>query len=86
MEENRKIAHFIADKINNSSAKIRVCLPQNGVSALDAQGKSFYDPEATATLIEELQRAIQLNNDRQVVKLCTVTFNYKYPVTLSEKI
>ncbi|TYK12597.1 UPF0261 protein [Cucumis melo var. makuwa] len=66
VEENRKIAHFIADKINNSSAKVRVCLPRNGVSALDAPGKSFYDPEATATLIEELQKAIQLNNDRQV--------------------
>ncbi|XP_050945173.1 toMV resistance protein Tm-1(GCR237)-like [Cucumis melo] len=52
--ENRKIAHFIADKINNSSAKVRVCLPRNGVSALDAPRKSFYDPEATATLIEEL--------------------------------
>ncbi|XP_050941280.1 toMV resistance protein Tm-1(GCR237)-like [Cucumis melo] len=64
--ENRKIAHFIADKINNSSAKVRVCLPRNGVSALDAPAKSFYDPEATATLIEELQKAIQLNNDRQV--------------------
>ncbi|XP_038882761.1 toMV susceptible protein tm-1(GCR26) isoform X2 [Benincasa hispida] len=65
-EESRKIAHFIADKINNSSAKVRVCLPQNGVSALDAPGKPFYDPEATATLIDELQRVIQLNNDRQV--------------------
>ncbi|XP_050940912.1 toMV susceptible protein tm-1(GCR26)-like isoform X2 [Cucumis melo] len=64
--ENRKVAHFIADKINNSSAKVRVCLPRNGVSALDAPAKSFYDPEATATLIEELQKAIQLNNDRQV--------------------
>ncbi|KAL0546231.1 hypothetical protein IC582_016137 [Cucumis melo] len=67
VEENKKIAHFIADKINNSSAKVRVCLPRNGVSALDAPGKSFYDPKATATLIEELQKAIQLNNDRQVL-------------------
>lgn len=66
VEENRKIAHFIADKINNSTAQVCVCLPQNGVSALDAPGKPFYDPEATATLIEELQRVIQLNNDRQV--------------------
>lgn len=67
VEENRKIAHFIADKINNSTAQVCVCLPRNGVSALDAPGKPFYDPEATATLIEELQRVIQLNNDRQVL-------------------
>lgn len=66
-DENRKIARFIADKMNNSSAKVRVCLPQNGVSALDAPGKPFYDPEATGTLIDELQRVIQPNDDRQVL-------------------
>ncbi|XP_022132687.1 uncharacterized protein LOC111005487 isoform X2 [Momordica charantia] len=66
VDENKKIAHFIADKINNSLVKVRVCLPQNGVSALDAPGKPFYDPEATSTLLDELQRHIQSNDDRQV--------------------
>ncbi|MBA0560761.1 hypothetical protein Golob_017639 [Gossypium lobatum] len=37
-----------------------------GVSALDASGKPFYDPEATGTLLNELQRLIQINEDRQV--------------------
>lgn len=67
VDENKKIAQFIANKMNNSSAKVRVCLPQNGISALDAPGKPFYDPEATNTLIDELQRLIQSNNDRQVL-------------------
>lgn len=67
VDENKKIAHFIADKINNSLVKVRVCLPQNGVSALDAPGKPFYDPEATSTLLDELQRHIQSNDDRQVL-------------------
>ncbi|WCJ24979.1 hypothetical protein M5689_006899 [Euphorbia peplus] len=65
-EENTSFACFIADKINKSSSKVRVCLPQKGISALDAPGKPFYDPEATGTLISELQRLIQTNEDRQV--------------------
>ncbi|KAJ4822963.1 ToMV susceptible protein tm-1(GCR26) [Turnera subulata] len=66
VDENRKFAGFIADKLNKSSSSIRVCLPQNGVSALDAPGKPFYDPEATGTLLKELQGLIQTNQDRQV--------------------
>lgn len=69
VEENKKFAGFIADKLNQSSSKVRVCLPQKGISALDAPGKPFYDPEATATLIGELQKLIQINEDRQVILL-----------------
>ncbi|CAN0861640.1 ToMV susceptible protein tm-1(GCR26) [Linum grandiflorum] len=65
-DENKKFAAFIADKLNNSSAKIRVCLPEKGVSALDAQGRPFYDPDATSTLLNELKRLIQKTEDRQV--------------------
>ncbi|XP_039054524.1 toMV susceptible protein tm-1(GCR26)-like [Hibiscus syriacus] len=66
VDENKKFACFIADKMNKSSSKICVCLPQKGVSALDASERPFYDPEATGALLNELQRLIQINNDRQV--------------------
>ncbi|TYI01511.1 hypothetical protein ES332_A11G206300v1 [Gossypium tomentosum] len=65
VDENKKFAGFIADKLNKSATKICVCLPQKGVSALDAPGKPFYDPEATGTLLNELQTLIQINEDRQ---------------------
>jgi uncharacterized protein (UPF0261 family) len=65
-DENKKFADFIANKLNKSSSKVRICLPQKGISALDAPGKPFYDLEATATLINELQRRIQTNEDRKV--------------------
>lgn len=65
-DENKRFADFIANKLNKSSSKVCVCLPQKGISALDAPGKPFHDPEATATLINELQRLIQTNEDRQV--------------------
>nr|XP_027187193.1 uncharacterized protein LOC101490281 [Cicer arietinum] len=66
VDENRKFADFIANKLNSSSSKICVCLPEKGISALDAPGNPFYDPEATDTLLHELQRLIQTDDNRQV--------------------
>ncbi|WVZ79592.1 hypothetical protein U9M48_027157 [Paspalum notatum var. saurae] len=66
MEENKKFASFIADKINKSSSKVTVCLPQKGISALDAPGMPFYDPEATSALFDELNTSIQRTDIRQV--------------------
>jgi len=66
VEENKKFADFIADKLNKSSSKVCVCLPEKGVSALDAPGKPFHDPDATAALLNELQKLINTNNDRKV--------------------
>ncbi|KAL9256198.1 ToMV resistance protein Tm-1(GCR237)-like protein [Drosera capensis] len=61
--ENKEFASFIANKLNKSTSKVHVCLPQNGVSALDAPGKPFYDAEASGALIDELQKLIQINED-----------------------
>lgn len=65
-DENKKFAAFIANKLNKSSSNIYVCLPEKGVSALDAPGKPFYDPEATGSLISELQMLVEPNEDRKV--------------------
>ncbi|CAN6221366.1 unnamed protein product [Urochloa humidicola] len=66
VEENKKFARFIADKINKSSSTVTVCLPQKGISALDAPGMPFYDPEATSTLLGELNTLIQRTDIREV--------------------
>ncbi|AQK66466.1 TIM-barrel signal transduction protein isoform 2 [Zea mays] len=66
VEENKKFARFIADKINKSSSKVTVCLPQKGISAIDAPGMPFYDPEATSTLLGELNTLIQRTDIREV--------------------
>ncbi|KAI3450983.1 hypothetical protein Pfo_007648 [Paulownia fortunei] len=66
VDESMKFAAFIADKLNKSSSKFCVCLPKMGVSALDAPGKAFYDPDATGALIEEIQRLIETDEYRQV--------------------
>ncbi|CAO2830498.1 unnamed protein product [Amaranthus hypochondriacus] len=64
--ENQMFAKFIADKLSKASSKFCVCLPEKGISALDAPGKPFYDPEATGTLLNELQRKIQTDQDHKV--------------------
>lgn len=66
VEENKKCAQFIADKLNKSSSKVTVCLPQKGVSAIDAPGMPFYDPKATSALLDELNTLIVKTENRQV--------------------
>ncbi|KAM7520168.1 hypothetical protein LguiB_019130 [Lonicera macranthoides] len=65
VNENKKFACFIADKLKKSSAKICVCLSEKGISALDAPGKPFFGPEATHILLDELKSLIETNEDRQ---------------------
>ncbi|KAF0916810.1 hypothetical protein E2562_014575 [Oryza meyeriana var. granulata] len=69
VEENKKFAQFIADKINKSSSEVIVCLPQKGISAIDAPEMPFYDPEATSTLLDELYSHIEKTDNREVKML-----------------
>ncbi|CAN4123668.1 unnamed protein product [Withania somnifera] len=64
--ENKKFAAFIAEKLNKASSNVCVCLPEKGVSALDAPGKAFYDPEATTCLTHELQVLLDNSEHCQV--------------------
>ncbi|KAJ8544784.1 hypothetical protein K7X08_017367 [Anisodus acutangulus] len=65
--ENKKFAAFIAEKLKKASSSVCVCFPEKGVSALDAPGKAFYDPEATSCLTHELQMLLE-NSERCQVK------------------
>ncbi|CAN6452946.1 unnamed protein product [Victoria cruziana] len=65
-EENKRFASFIADKLNKATSNVRVMLPRKGISAIDAPGKPFYDPDATSSLIHELERLIEKTESRQV--------------------
>jgi predicted TIM-barrel enzyme len=44
-------------------------LPEKGVSLLDHEGMPFYDPQATGTLLNELEKSINKTADRQVKRL-----------------
>lgn len=69
VDENRQIAQWIAGKLNRSTAPLRIIVPEGGVSALDAPGEPFYDPQADQALFDELDKRLDQTTDRQLVRL-----------------
>lgn len=68
-EENRQIARWIAHKLNQSTALLRLVVPEGGLSLLDLPGQPFYDPEADAALFDTLAQELQTTPDRQLIRL-----------------
>ena len=68
-EENRMMGEWIGERLNRCDGPVRFLIPEKGVSALDAPGKPFHDPEADAALFEALQRTIRQTERRQVIRL-----------------
>ena len=58
-EENRAFARWIAGKLKNAKAPVVVLIPEKGVSALDAEGQSFHDPEADAALFDQFEQEVR---------------------------
>ena len=57
-DENRRCAQWMITKLQRARGPITLLLPTLGVSALDAAGQPFHDPEANAVLFEELERGL----------------------------
>ncbi|MCP4784975.1 MAG: UPF0261 family protein [Fuerstiella sp.] len=68
-QENLAIAHWIAEKLNQSTAPLTLLIPEGGVSMLDAPEQPFHDPDTNATLFKELEQEIQQTSTRRVVRL-----------------
>jgi len=68
-EENRRFARWIAGKLNASPAPLILLIPERGVSALDAPGQPFHDPDADAALFDELERTVQQTPMRRLRRL-----------------
>ena len=56
-EENAAIGRWIAARINRMEGPVRFLLPLRGVSAIDAPGKPFHDPEADQALFASIRAA-----------------------------
>ncbi|WP_026413235.1 Tm-1-like ATP-binding domain-containing protein [Actinomadura oligospora] len=67
-DECREIAEFIAAKLNAMDGPVRFLLPEGGVSALDAPGQPFWDPEADRVLFETLEARVEQTADRRLVR------------------
>jgi uncharacterized protein (UPF0261 family) len=57
-EENAELGRRIGSILSNATADVVVRLPQRGVSALDAPGMPFHDPEADAALFAAIHEAL----------------------------
>ncbi len=55
-EENERIGAHMGRVLAQAAAPVTILLPLRGVSALDAPGKPFHDPEADAALFEAIAR------------------------------
>lgn len=68
-DECRQIGTWIAERINRMTGPVRFLIPEGGVSALDAPGQPFHDPEADRALFEALVAGIRITADHRLERL-----------------
>lgn len=68
-EENAAMGEWIGRKLNACEGPVRLLLPEGGVSAMDAPGQPFHDPEADAALFDALERTLEVTDRRRLVRL-----------------
>ncbi len=68
-EECARIGQWIGDKLNQMDGPVRFYIPEGGVSALDAPGQPFHDPEANAALFKALETTVRRTSNRQLIRL-----------------
>jgi uncharacterized protein (UPF0261 family)/ABC-type branched-subunit amino acid transport system ATPase component len=67
--ENARVGRWIAERINRCEGPVRFLIPEGGVSALDAPGRPFHDPEADAALFRAIVETFRPGPNRQLVRL-----------------
>jgi uncharacterized protein (UPF0261 family)/ABC-type branched-subunit amino acid transport system ATPase component len=68
-EENERMGRWIGERLNQMDGPVRFFLPEGGVSALDARGQPFWDPEADAALFRALERTVRATGNRQLIRV-----------------
>ena len=67
--ENDRIGRWIGERLNRMDGPVRFFLPELGVSALDAPGQAFHDPQADAALFAALERTVRQTASRQLIRV-----------------
>jgi uncharacterized protein (UPF0261 family) len=68
-DENARMGRWIGERLNACEGPVRFLIPAGGVSALDAPGKPFWDPEADAALFGALASTLQATPNRVLLHL-----------------
>jgi uncharacterized protein (UPF0261 family)/ABC-type branched-subunit amino acid transport system ATPase component len=67
-EECKAIGEFIGRKLNAMVGPVRFVIPEGGVSALDAPGKAFWDPDADKALFGAIESVFRAAPDRRLLR------------------
>jgi len=67
-EENARIGRWIGERLNRMDGQVRFFLPEGGVSALDAPGRPFSDPNADEELFRSLEATVQQTGSRRLTR------------------
>jgi uncharacterized protein (UPF0261 family) len=65
-EENARFGAWIAARLNQMEGPVRFLLPEGGVSAIDAPGQPFHDPDADAALFDVIEAEVQITEQRRI--------------------
>jgi uncharacterized protein (UPF0261 family) len=67
--ENAAVGRWIVERVNQMTGPARFLLPLKGVSAVDAPGKPFHDPEADAALFAAIRAAWVPAPNRKLIEI-----------------
>ena len=68
-DENAAIGAWIGERLNRMAGAVRFLIPERGLSGLDVPGKAFHDPEADNALFTALEKTVQQNGQRRIVRV-----------------
>ena len=68
-DENRQFGEWIGERLNAMNGPVCFLLPIGGVSALDAPGKAFWDPDADEALFSAIERTVKTSPSRRVERV-----------------
>ncbi|WP_438390276.1 Tm-1-like ATP-binding domain-containing protein [Caballeronia sp. DA-9] len=69
VDECRRIGEWIAQRLNRCEGPVRFLIPERGVSAIDAEGMPFYDPDADHALFDAIEATFQPTRMRRIERL-----------------
>ena len=68
-DENTRMGTWIAARLNQMTGPVRFLIPEGGISALDAPGQAFWDPEADAALFSAITKEFRIQENRRLIRL-----------------
>ena len=68
-EENTRMGQWIVERLNQMPGPVRFLLPEKGVSALDAPGQAFHDPEADSALFAAISQQFRETSNHRLLRL-----------------